>query len=65
MTARHGKQLKAMQGPLTLLVALIASSTLTGCFVIGGSSRGGFFIWPGSIGLLVIILIVSLLLRRR
>ena len=43
----------------------MASGTLTGCLMIGGSSRGGFFIWPGSIGLLVIILIVSMLLRRR
>ena len=56
---------RRLQTVLVILSALVASSTLTGCLVIGGSSRGGFFIWPGSIGLLVIILIVSLLLRRR
>ena len=65
MRAKHGKQHKTVQDLLTLVAALMASCSLTGCLMVGGSSRGGFFIWPGSIGLLVIILIVSLLLRRR
>ena len=56
---------RRLQSVHVALSAFLASSTLIGCLVIGGSSRGGFFIWPGSIGLLVIILIVSLLLRRR
>ena len=51
---------------LSLLVAtLFASTTLTGCIVAGGSSSGGWFIWPGGLGLLVIILIVIFFMRGR
>ena len=49
---------------LFLALSLVSCASLTGCFVVGGSSRGGFFIWPGSIGLIVIVLLF-LLLRRR
>ncbi len=48
-----------------LLPCLLLSSTLTGCLVLGGSSRGGFFIFPGSVGLILLILVVALVLRRR
>lgn len=48
-----------------LLPCLLLSSTLTGCLVLGGSSRGGFFIFPGSVGLILLILVVGLILRRR
>ena len=48
-----------------LLIGLCAALSLSGCVVVGGSSRGGFFIWPGSLGLLLILLLVFLLLRRR
>ena len=42
---------------------LLASS---GCVVVGGySPEGGFWIWPGTIVLLVIGLILFLLFRRR
>lgn len=65
MNLKATQQRSTMRGFLVILAALGASGSLTGCLMIGGSSRGGFFIWPGSLGLLVIILIVSLLLRRR
>ena len=48
---------------LTLLSFGVLS--LTGCVIAGVSSGGGFFIWPGSIGLLVLILIAVFVLRRR
>jgi len=42
---------------------LLASS---GCIVVGGySSDRGFWIWPGTIVLLVVALILFLLFRRR
>jgi CDP-diglyceride synthetase len=44
---------------------LIAAGSLTGCIGVGYSSGGGWFIWPGGLGLLVVILIVVLVLRRR
>ena len=48
---------------LTLLSCGMLS--LTCCVIAGVSSGGGFFIWPGSLGLLVLILIAVFVLRRR
>ena len=50
---------------LTLLALGLGSMTLTGCLVAGYSSRGGGFIFPGGLGLLVIVLLGFWLLRRR
>ena len=50
---------------LISLLALGTASALAGCVVVGGSSRGGFFIWPGSLGLLLMLGLLFLLLRRR
>ena len=45
--------------------ALCLALTQPSCVVVGGySSEGGWFIWPGSLGLLLIVAIVFLLLRR-
>jgi hypothetical protein len=49
----------------TSLAALLATLELSGCMVAGYSSGGGWFVWPGSLGLLVIILVIVLLMRRR
>lgn len=46
-------------------VGLLLSFGFTGCVVVGASSRGGFFIWPGGLGLIVLIVLIALLLRRR
>jgi hypothetical protein len=32
---------------------------------VGYSSAGGWFIWPGGLGLVVLIIVVVLLVRRR
>ena len=48
-------------GIITLLLLLSS-----GCVVAGGYSSGrGWFIWPGSIGILLVIAVLFLLLRRR
>lgn len=48
-------------GIIAFLLAL-----LPGCVVVGGYSSGrGFFIWPGTIVMLVIVLVLFLLFRRR
>ncbi len=47
------------------LVAMVFCSGLTGCLVIGGSSRGGFFMWPGGFGLLLMLALLFFLNRRR
>lgn len=46
-------------------VWLVAASMLSGCVAVGYSSGGGWFIWPGGLGLLVVVLVLWLLLRRR
>jgi hypothetical protein len=38
---------------------------LSGCLVVGYSSRGGAFIWPGGFGLLVLLAILYFFLRGR
>ena len=48
-----------------LALLLPAVSSLSGCLVAGVSSNGGWFIWPGSFGLLFVFLVLFLLLRRR
>lgn len=48
-----------------VVVALAAAGFLSGCVAVGYSSGGGWFIWPGGLGLLVVILLVVFLLRRR
>jgi len=48
-------------GIITLLLLLSS-----GCVVAGGYSSGrGWFIWPGTIGLLLVVAVLFLLLRRR
>jgi hypothetical protein len=48
-----------------LFAACVATLGLSGCLVAGYSSGGGWFVWPGSLGLLVIVLVVVFLMRRR
>lgn len=46
-----------------VLLLLLAS---TGCIVVGGySSERGWFIWPGTIVLLIVGLILFFLFKRR
>jgi hypothetical protein len=50
-----------------LLAAYFAVEGLSGCLVAGYSSGGGWFIWPASLGLLVVVLLILIvfLVRRR
>ncbi len=54
--------MKKLPALLLLLSAQIAASS---CVGVGYSNRGGWFVWPGGLGLLLVILVVVLLLRRR
>ncbi len=39
--------------------------TQTSCAVVGGySNRGGWFLWPGGLGLILMIVLVLFLARR-
>ena len=48
-----------------LLGGLGACNLLSGCVMVGYSSRGGFFVWPGSLGLLILLVVLWLLFRPR
>ena len=63
-TDRRLQMRKAARVTLVLLSGLGMMGTLSGCLLIGGSSRGGFFIFPG-MGVIVLIVVVLLVLRRR
>lgn len=46
-----------------IITLLLLSS---GCVVAGGYSSGrGWFIWPGGLGILLLVLVLFFLLRRR
>ena len=47
-------------------LALLTTLPLTGCLMVGGyNSRGGWFIWPGSFGFILVMLLLFFLLRGR
>jgi hypothetical protein len=45
-------------------VALLASNCLSGCLVAGYSSGSGFWVWPGSIVITLVLIVMWLLMRR-
>ena len=45
------------------ILALFLAMTQTGCIVAGYTTGGGWFLWPGGLGLIILLLI--LFLRRR
>ena len=48
------------------VLALILALTQPSCIVAGGySSNGGWFIWPGSLITILVIVILFFVLRRR
>jgi hypothetical protein len=47
-----------------LLAASITTAGLSGCLVAGASS-GGWFVWPGGLALLVVVLLIVFAMRRR
>ena len=49
---------------LTLL-AVLAAVSQSACIVVGHSTRGGWFVWPGGFGLIVIVILLYLLFGRR
>jgi len=62
---RQTDNLRLVGRGLLVVVSLLGAVGLCGCLVAGYSSSGGAFIWPGGLGLFVMILLIVLLLRRR
>jgi hypothetical protein len=49
---------------LTPLLALLGLSQ-TGCIMAGYSTNGGWFVWPGGLGLLLIVALIYFAFGRR
>ena len=64
ITIKQPQKLAAFRTATLAILALLAAGALSGCLVAGYSSRGGFFVWPGSIVITLIVLFVLFLLRR-
>ena len=52
-----------MKKIFALSLALVLSQTA--CVVGGYSSEGGFYLWPGSIVLTIVLILLFLFMRRR
>jgi hypothetical protein len=63
MKRTKGRHLVATFG-LPLAVSWMLAC-LSGCLVVGYSSSGGAFIWPGGLGFLVLLAILYFFLRGR
>jgi hypothetical protein len=60
--ARRGMKGDTMKQVASILLTLLSS----GCVVIGGySSERGWFLWPGTIVIFLVVAVLFLLLRRR
>ena len=63
MNEGHGK---GIVGNAAVLAShLLMSAVLSGCVVVGHRNGGGWFIWPGGLGLFLVILLLFPFLRRR
>ena len=51
--------------PILTALMLLFALTMSACVGVGYSSGGGWFVWPGGLGLLLVIIVVILLARRR
>lgn len=50
---------------LASAVLLVLVSLQTSCVVVGYRSGGGWFVWPGGLGLLLLLVVLALLFLRR
>lgn len=54
-----------MKPAAILAVLLLACTSLAGCLVVGYSTRTGFFFWPGSLIITLVVVVLWLLFRNR
>ena len=50
---------------LLSVTGLVGATALSGCLVAGYSSTGGGFIWPGGLGVIVLLALLFFFLRGR
>lgn len=54
---------RTLSAACMLIAEVVLLGSLCGCLVGGYSSGGGFFIWPGSI-IITVLLLLSFFMRR-
>ncbi len=57
-------RVKIVNAWCALAACLFLCSTLTGCLVVGYTSQGGWWVWPGSLVVTLILVLAWLLTRR-
>jgi uncharacterized integral membrane protein len=50
---------------ISVILMLLLALSMPSCVGVGYSSGGGWFVWPGGLGLLLVIIVLILLARRR
>lgn len=56
--------MQVMRVAVTVAVWLVCCFALVGCLVAGYSSGGGLWVWPGSIVITLVIVLIWFLSRR-
>jgi hypothetical protein len=66
MSLEEKRPYNAVRAVCVAVMALVPCCLMSGCLIAGYSSAGGGFIWPGGLGLIVVLgLLLWLLLRQR
>jgi hypothetical protein len=55
---------RTTQAAAILIAILSLSATLTGCLVVSYSSGSGWWVWPGSLVVTLVLVLIWLLSRR-
>jgi hypothetical protein len=58
------RSFRALRIALAAVVSLLWCVVLRGCLVAGYSSGSGFWVWPGSIAITLVLVLLWFLLRR-
>lgn len=53
-----------LSAKVAAILTVLLAATQTACIAVGYSGRGGWFIWPGGLGLLLLIGLIFVLMRR-
>lgn len=64
-SAARALMMSNMKYILAFTLFLALSLSASSCVAVGYSSGGGWFVWPGGLGLLLVIIVIFLLVRRR
>jgi hypothetical protein len=58
------RSFRVLRITLAAVVSLLCCAALSGCLVAGYSSGSGFWVWPGSIVVTLVLLLFWFVMRR-